>query len=298
MSHQSNPNPGPEEHSVHNQDPLKNQVNYPKVNGDLNMKGAPISNNTAQFTNKQASSMPYVLVAIALLVFALLYINHPKPYFLKKPAQLNHALKDSNQSTKLGSSQTSSTTIQYYPVTNQKKGPHTIKSNLGVEINGDRIPKVLRDALVIPSKTTRLDLARKNLYVLPSVIGKLYNLNRLTITRNHLINLPNEFTLLHKLTHLYARYNEFKVFPESLLKLPNLTHLYLRGNKIKKIPSNIDQMIQLYSLHLSNNRLKSLPKSIAKLPKLKILYLKGNPISTKERKRIKSWLPHCKIIFD
>ncbi|MFT5305806.1 MAG: Leucine-rich repeat (LRR) protein [Flavobacteriales bacterium] len=90
--------------------------------------------------------------------------------------------------------------------------------------------------------------------------------------------------------------NNFATFPPQILYL-NVTELNLDKNQIKEIPKEISKMIDLYNLSISENQLTELPKSIKKLVNLRKLNLRGNNFSSKEKKKIKKWLPKCVILF-
>lgn len=84
---------------VNNQSQLEKQVNYPKIAGDLKMEEALSSQNTNTTNNHinnmlKSDAMPYTLVMIvALLLFAFLYLNnHPKG-IPKAQTKFNDAIK-------------------------------------------------------------------------------------------------------------------------------------------------------------------------------------------------------------
>ena len=304
MSHQPNSKHQNDNHSVHNHEPLQNQVNNAQFEGGLHIKGGPANHSTGHHQNnnnmivKPASGLPYTLSSVGLVCAFLVFLHQQKPT-AKPPQKLETAVGDSISNARVTSSTPTSVTHHYHVLKSMnKKQQKSSIPDLDEEANTDhKTYTSLKKALAEPAQVFRLQLYRKNLLSLPESIGTLYNLQKLYLTSNELKDLPKSFTHLGKLTHLYARNNRFKKFPESLLTLPRLTSLYLSGNKLRKIPDEITQMQGLQILHLSNNRLKSLPKQIAQLKNLRILYLKGNPINDQEKKKISRWLPSRKIFF-
>lgn len=88
---------------VNNQDKLEKQVNYPKIEGDLKMEGAPASHSTNNIMLK-SNSMAYALVMIvALLLFAFLYLSNKSKDTPKIQAKLDDAIQNGDDNNHLQS---------------------------------------------------------------------------------------------------------------------------------------------------------------------------------------------------
>ena len=99
------------------------------------------------------------------------------------------------------------------------------------------------------------------------------------------------------ITELDLGYKGLTSLPSEIGQLQNLTALYLWENNLTSLPPEIGQLQNLISLWLSGNDLTSLPPEIGQLQNLTELDLYDD-IPEAERKKIKSWLPNCEVIWE
>ncbi|MBD3418884.1 MAG: hypothetical protein GF398_02080 [Chitinivibrionales bacterium] len=130
------------------------------------------------------------------------------------------------------------------------------------------------------NRATRLNLAGRNLTVLPEKIGQLTELKLLIIDNNYLTRLPDSIQQLTKLTGLFAYSNDIGSIPGGIGKLTNLTELNLNDNKIAALPNAMGELSSLKSLYLDDNILSNIPEALGKLTQLEILSASKNIIAT------------------
>ena len=125
-----------------------------------------------------------------------------------------------------------------------------------------------------------LDLAGKDIEILPAGIGKCKSLKKLILVNlastNKLTSLPIEICELKNLQFLDLSYNNLSELPESITKLSSLRSLKLSYNSLINISDSITRLFHLRFLDLSSNRLREIPSSINRLVNLQSLDLSSN----------------------
>ncbi len=160
-----------------------------------------------------------------------------------------------------------------------------------------------------------LNLNNNPLAVLPKDIGQLKNLKELNLGHDDpefaqianyknqaLTALPKEIGQLRNLQVLNLSRQLLSILPEEIGQLKSLQKLDLRDNPWVTLPAGIGQLKNLKELNLSqranNPVLTTLPDEIGQLKNLKELDLSGNGILEREKRRLTSLLPRCKIYYN
>ena len=127
-----------------------------------------------------------------------------------------------------------------------------------------------------------LNLAGKEIEVLPAAIGKCKSLKKLVLGKffsgNKLTSLPVEIGELTNLQSLSLSANSLSEIPDSITRLTNLQSLDLSNNGFSEIPDSITRLTNLQSLNLGFNSLSEIPDSITRLTNLQSLDLRGNSL--------------------
>ncbi|MDX2301497.1 MAG: leucine-rich repeat domain-containing protein [Microscillaceae bacterium] len=126
-------------------------------------------------------------------------------------------------------------------------------------------------------------------------LALLENLECLDLARKELFTLPTSIFQLKKLRILNLRANQLRALPPDIKELQSLRHLNLSGNFLESLPQELGELAFLEFLTLTSNQINYLPESMAKLIQLRKLVLWGNPLSKFEIEKIKSLLPHTKV---
>lgn len=84
----------------------------------------------------------------------------------------------------------------------------------------------------IGNNVVRLNLANKQLKMLPVEIGLLINIKELYLGFNELKGLPGAIAQLKNLEKLYLNHNQLEEVPEPIYQLKNLQELSLKQNKL------------------------------------------------------------------
>jgi Leucine-rich repeat (LRR) protein len=125
---------------------------------------------------------------------------------------------------------------------------------------------------VTGSNTARidsLDLAGREIDVLPASIGKLSGLKYLMLGCIRYSGVPRDPIC-----------NTLESLPEEIGNLKELVYLDVDGNQLAELPLSIGELHKLETLRLEYNQLVSLPSAIGQLHKLDYLVLDYNPIVT------------------
>jgi internalin A len=127
---------------------------------------------------------------------------------------------------------------------------------------------------------TDLDLANKNLTVLPPQIGQVTSLRELHLSRNKLTAVPAEIGRLTNLRELGLGSNRLTTLPAEIGRLKNLEELYVDWNRLVSLPREIGNLTSLVKLELHINQLTALPAEIGHLKSLSKLGLGSNQLTT------------------
>ena len=96
-----------------------------------------------------------------------------------------------------------------------------------------------------------LNLRKRNIRELPSIITKLAGLQILELSYNRLQSLPpHTIGKLRKLISFDLSYNQLTKLTLEIGQLANLTSLDLSNNRLSKLPMEISQLTNLISLNL------------------------------------------------
>ncbi|KAI4893626.1 hypothetical protein NFI96_005354 [Prochilodus magdalenae] len=126
--------------------------------------------------------------------------------------------------------------------------------------------------------STRLDLSKRSIHLLPSSIKELTQLTELYLYSNKLQSLPAEVGCLSGLVTLALSENSLTSLPDSLDNLKKLRMLDLRHNKLREIPAVVYRVTSLTTLYLRFNRITAVEKDIHNLAKLTMLSIRENKI--------------------
>ncbi|MGH0155971.1 UNVERIFIED_CONTAM: hypothetical protein FKN15_031478 [Acipenser sinensis] len=126
--------------------------------------------------------------------------------------------------------------------------------------------------------STRLDLSKRSIHMLPTSIKELTQLTELYLYSNKLQSLPAEVGCLAGLVTLALSENSLTSLPDSLDSLKKLRMLDLRHNKLREIPLVVYRLPSLTTLYLRFNRITTVEKDIKNLSKLTMLSIRENKI--------------------
>ncbi|KAH9708654.1 Plant intracellular ras-group-related LRR protein 3 [Citrus sinensis] len=148
-----------------------------------------------------------------------------------------------------------------------------------VDVNEDAV-KILQEAesgVVVET----VDLADRQLKLLPEAFGRLRGLVSLNLSRNLLEAMPDSIAGLQKLEELDVSSNLLQSLPDSIGLLLNLKVLNVSGNKLNTLPESIARCSSLVELDASFNNLVCLPTNIGYgLLNLERLSIKLNKLRT------------------
>ncbi len=104
-----------------------------------------------------------------------------------------------------------------------------------------------------------------------------WEVGKLDLADKEIIILPKEISFLKNLTHLELENNQLQTLPTEVGNLKSLVGLGLSGNQIQTLPTEIKNLQNLRVLDLSYNPLKSIPPFFCNLQYVKIFVL-GTPL--------------------
>lgn len=165
-----------------------------------------------------------------------------------------------------------------------------------VDVNED-VVKILKEA-ESGSVVETVDLADRQLKLLPEAFGRLHGLVSLNLSRNHLEAIPDSIAGLQKLEELDVSSNLLQSLPDSIGLLLNLKVLNVSGNKLNTLPESIAGCSSLVELDASFNSLVCLPTNIGygllNLERLsiKLNKLRALPLSICEMRSLKDLDAH------
>ncbi|TVU29451.1 hypothetical protein EJB05_21016, partial [Eragrostis curvula] len=117
-----------------------------------------------------------------------------------------------------------------------------------------------------------LDVSRNQLKVVPDAIGGLEHLEELRLASNALVSLPDSIGLLSNLKILDVSGNRLKVLPDSISKCRSLVELDASYNALVYLPTGIGhELAHLQTLRVHLNKLRSLPSSVCEMRSLRLL---------------------------
>ncbi|RLN09902.1 hypothetical protein C2845_PM11G09780 [Panicum miliaceum] len=117
-----------------------------------------------------------------------------------------------------------------------------------------------------------LDVSRNQLKVAPDAIGRLEQLEELRVASNNLVSLPDSIGLLSNLKLLDVSGNRLRVLPDSISKCSSLVELDASYNALAYLPTGIGlELVHLQTLRVHLNKLRSLPSSICEMRSLRLL---------------------------
>ena len=156
-----------------------------------------------------------------------------------------------------------------------------IKKNM--ESESPQMQKIyysMREALTEPDSVFRLEIATKNLDVVPKEVKNLKNLRHANFSFNQLTKIDKEVLSRSDLQSLDLKHNKITRINRKLYDIETLIRLDISHNELTKLPKGVDDLRLLQELYLNNNQLKKLHKDLASLKRLKILDLSENQITT------------------
>ncbi|XP_034598970.1 plant intracellular Ras-group-related LRR protein 2 [Setaria viridis] len=117
-----------------------------------------------------------------------------------------------------------------------------------------------------------LDVSRNQLKVVPDAIGGLEHLEELRLASNNLVSLPDSIGLLSNLKLLDVSGNRLRVLPDTISKCRSLVELDASYNALAYLPTGIGhELVHLRALRVHLNKLRSLPSSVCEMRSLRLL---------------------------
>ncbi|XP_062221091.1 plant intracellular Ras-group-related LRR protein 2-like [Phragmites australis] len=117
-----------------------------------------------------------------------------------------------------------------------------------------------------------LDVSRNQLQVVPDAIGGLEHLEELRLASNALVSLPDSIGLLSNLKILDVSGNRLRALPDSISKCRSLEELDASYNALAYLPTGIGhELVKLRVLRVHLNKLRSLPSSVCEMQSLRLL---------------------------
>ncbi|KAL6899649.1 hypothetical protein ACP4OV_006307 [Aristida adscensionis] len=117
-----------------------------------------------------------------------------------------------------------------------------------------------------------LDVYRNQLQVVPDAIGGLERLEELHLASNDLVSLPDTIGLLSRLKILDVSGNRLRALPDSISKCRSLVELDASYNALAYLPTGIGhELVHLQALRVHLNKLRSLPSSVCEMRSLRLL---------------------------
>ncbi|KAJ1279768.1 hypothetical protein BS78_04G180700 [Paspalum vaginatum] len=117
-----------------------------------------------------------------------------------------------------------------------------------------------------------LDVSHNQLKVVPDAIGGLEHLEELRVASNNLISLPDSIGLLSNLKILDVSGNRLRVLPDTISKCRSLVELDANYNALVYLPTGIGhELVHLQTLRVHLNKLRSLPSSVCEMRSLRLL---------------------------
>ncbi|KAG2651988.1 hypothetical protein PVAP13_1NG326800 [Panicum virgatum] len=117
-----------------------------------------------------------------------------------------------------------------------------------------------------------LDVSRNQLKEVPDAIGGLEQLEELRLASNNLVSLPDSIGLLSNLKLLDVSGNRLRVLPDSISKCSSLVELDANYNALAYLPTGIGlELVHLQTLRVHLNKLRSLPSSVCEMRSLRLL---------------------------
>lgn len=148
----------------------------------------------------------------------------------------------------------------------------------GLNLAGRNIT-VIPEEIRFLSNLKLLSLAGNNLTSVPPAIGQLHGLTQLTLSQNLLTSLPEEIAELSNLMYLTLNSNQFTELPIVITQLPELTHLYLSGNELTDLPEEMSEFSNLTNLHLEGNQFTGFPIAVTQVTTLTLLNFSDNQLN-------------------
>jgi hypothetical protein len=111
-------------------------------------------------------------------------------------------------------------------------------------------------------RVVALDLAERDIAVLPDAIGALGACTSLTLTANQLSGLPDSLANLEQLSILNIQNNRFAQLPPVIGKLKNLKTVRCGWNALEQLPSWLGSMPKLETFYAQANKLSALPPEL------------------------------------
>lgn len=201
----------------------------------------------------------------------------------KEAKTLSSLVKDGGKETKTkgkdakeGKKDTSSSTPGVaFSVDNTIKRPNPAQGTRKKSSNAEVIKELNKCR---EENSTRLDLSKRSIHMLPTAIKELTQLTELYLYSNKLQSLPAELGCLSELVTLALSENSLTSLPDSLDSLKMLRMLDLRHNKLREIPPVVYRLTSLTTLYLRFNRITTVEKDIRNLSKLTMLSIRENKI--------------------
>ncbi|KAL6634043.1 hypothetical protein ACP70R_026714 [Stipagrostis hirtigluma subsp. patula] len=117
-----------------------------------------------------------------------------------------------------------------------------------------------------------LDVSRNQLQVVPDAIGGLEHLEELRLASNALVSLPDSIGLLSNLKILDVSGNRLRALPDTISKCRSLVELDASYNALVYLPTGIGhELVHLQTLRVHLNKLRSLPSSVCEMRSLRLL---------------------------
>ncbi|XP_060593195.1 leucine-rich repeat protein soc-2 homolog [Ruditapes philippinarum] len=163
------------------------------------------------------------------------------------------------------------------PAASQQAG-NVVKSVV-LQMPGQRQPKQIRNRNPLKAdldvgkvfkkckedQSTRLDLSKSQITVIPPTVKELVHLKELYLYGNKIVQLPIEIGCLVNLETFALNENSLTNLPDTMEDLKKLRLLDLRHNRLTEIPEVVYQLRSLTTLLIRFNRIKTVGDGIRNL---------------------------------
>ncbi len=148
-----------------------------------------------------------------------------------------------------------------------------------------------------PQQVLKLVIHHQKYHAIPDEIRKYTNIQYLDLSKDHLKSVPTWIGELTSLQTLILSKNDIDSLPPEIGDVVNLKYFIMNRNPLNSLPPEIGKLKQLQYLDLWDDNIGDFPMDLQYLTNLRLLDLRDISINDDGQAVIKSYLPHCKILF-